>query len=85
MRRNIETKDVIRTVYKGAVISGSTMIANDAAQYLQFGTYGKSITPFGKILRNVASTALGYGLGKKVADMSWNAIEAAVARFNEED
>ena len=82
MRRNIETKEVIRTVYKGAVISGSTMIANDASQYLQ---YGKSITPFGKILRNVASMALGYGFGKKVADMSWNAIEAAVARFNEED
>ena len=82
MRRNIETKEVIKTVYKGAVVSGSTMIANDAAQYLQ---YGKSITPFGKILRNVASMALGYGLGKKVADMSWTAIEAAVARFNEED
>ena len=57
------------------------MITNDFAGQLQ---YGKNVTPFGKILRNVASMALGYGLGKKVADMSWNAIEAAISKYTEE-
>lgn len=74
-----ERTDILKFVYKSLVISGSIMLTNDTARYYGVG----SATQFGKITRNIASTAIGYTVGKKAADASYDAIEAAVERYKE--
>lgn len=78
--RRPENKEIAKAIVKTSIISGSMMIVNDEAYNVQIG---KSSSPLAKILKNIASNAIGYAVGKKAADVVWNAIDNAIQKYNE--